>query len=168
MNWKVPNGTTDDDMSNFEDSDSKCDSTYQDSPPSPTPSIEVKSLKRSSSNEISTSSACPIKQPCTKSVSSIRAALQNNEKNQQRPGLLRYFNKATEEEHHKYLAQIDEEMKDRTEDTLLLAEWAKLKHEEKRCQYEREKKCAQCARLKNQEIMAGLRSPGGSKQQVKK
>jgi hypothetical protein len=73
-------------------------------------------------------------------VSSIRAALQDNERNQQQPGLLRYFNKATEEEHHKYLARTDEEMKARMDDILLSAEWAKLKHEEKRRQYQKEKK----------------------------
>lgn len=129
--------------------------------------IEVKSLKRSSSNELSTSSASPIKCPCTKSLSSICAALQDNKKNKQWPGLLRYFNKATEEEHHKYIAQMDEEMKARMDDTLLSVEWSKLKQEEKKCQYQKEKKHSQRARLKNQEIMRGLRSPGGTKWQVK-
>ena len=116
---KVPDATANDNMSSFNNSDSKCDSTYQNSLPSPTPSIEAKSLKRSSSNKISTTSASLIKWPCTKSVSSIRAALQNNEKNQQQQGLLRYFNKATKEEHCKYLVHMDEEMKNRMDDTIL-------------------------------------------------
>jgi len=141
-----------------------------DSPPSPTHShgVEVKSLKRSTSNELSTSSASPIKRPCTKSVSSIRAALQDNERKQHQPGLLRYFNKATEEEHRIYLARTDEEMKSRMDDTLLSAERAKLYREEKRRRYEKEKKRCQRAKLRNQEIMRGLRSPGGTKRRVKK
>jgi hypothetical protein len=127
-------------------------STHQDSSPLPTCNIEVKFLKRSSSNELSTPSASPIKRPCTKSVSSIRAALQDNERNEQRPGLLRYFKKATEEEHHKYLARTDEEMKTRMDDTLLLAEWEKVKHKEKRRQYEKEKKRSQHARLRTKRL----------------
>ena len=69
-----------DNMSN-EDSGSKSVLTHQDM--SPPHSVKVKSLKRSSSNEIGTSSTSTTKRSCTKSLSSIRTALQDDEKNQQ-------------------------------------------------------------------------------------
>jgi len=141
------------DMSN-EGSGLKSVSTHQDT--SPPPSVEVKALKRSSSNEISTSSTSLTKQSCTKSLSSIRAALHDDEKNQQQHGLLRYFTKATEEQHCEYLMTTDEEMKDRLEDILWSSAQAKRKQAEKKRQYEREKKCVQHTRLKNQEIQSGL------------
>jgi hypothetical protein len=60
--------------------------------------------------------------------------------------------------------RTDEEIKDRMEDVLWSSAQAKLKQAETKRQYEREKKRVQRKRLKNQEILSGLRSPGGTKQ----
>lgn len=63
--------------------------------------------------------------------------------------------------------RTDEEMNGRMEDVLWLSAQEKLKQAEKKHRYEREKKRIQRTRLKNQEILSGLRSPGGTKRQVR-
>jgi hypothetical protein len=141
--------------------------------PPPTSSLEepmVPSRKRSYSHHQnpSSESAIPTKKTRT---SSIRAGLEKTvaavEKQVAAPGLFQYFKKATDEERKEYFARMDEEMEIRLEKERFYSQKAKLEQERKIRNQNRERKRLQRIRKKNLEINSGLRSPGGTKCQVR-
>ena len=105
------------------------------------------------------------KKPRIAAKSSIRVALETKDEPK---GLLKYFLKATEVEHQDHLARMDEEV------TL----WSEKRRFEEQREDQRkvlrkrrrdaERKRLQRTRLKNLEIMSGLRSPGGRRRKVQK
>lgn len=131
--------------------------------------VEEKSpLKRgrSSSGATDMGTASPEKKVCTHK-SSIRKALEsynaNDTDDKQPKGLLRFFKKATKEEHDQYQQRMKEELKSRMED---------IEHYKKKAQERmkrntrisaRERKRCQRERKKYLEIKEGIRSPGGKK-----
>ena len=138
----------------------------------PTPSSldepMVPSRKRSYSHHQNPSSASPTKKTRT---SSIRTGLEKTEaavgKKEAAPGLFQYFRKATDEERKEYSARMDEELKTRLERENSYSQKAKLEQERKIRNQNRERKQLQRIRKKNLEIKSGLRSPGGTKHQVR-
>jgi hypothetical protein len=105
----------------------------------------------------------PLKKPCDKSVSSIRKAL---EKDKPYQGLLKYFGKATAEEHQLDLDRMADEVKGRSEEVTLLALREERQKKTREQRQATERKRLQRAKMKNREILLGLRSPGGTKRQV--
>jgi hypothetical protein len=96
-------------------------------------------------------------------TSSIRTALKSE---QPQHGILNYFNKATDSEYAAYQARMAEEIETRMEKNVWKEGKAKqIKHAliQRRA---KERKRAQRRRKKDHEILAGLRSPGGTKHQV--
>jgi hypothetical protein len=94
--------------------------------------------------------------------STIRNALEGGK----REGLLRYFRKATHKEHEDHLQQMTEYIESRSEEMTLKAQQDKHRHKLMKQKKATERKRLQQAKLKNIEIISGLRSPGGRKQQV--
>jgi hypothetical protein len=119
-----------------------------------------KQKKRSLSN--STTLVVSQKKARMEVTSSIRSALDSKEP----CGIILYFKKATDEEHHQFLARTSDEIKERMNGD----EWNanRMKEREKFIRQEREKikKREQRERRKMHEISKGLRSPGGTKQRV--
>ena len=120
---------------------------------SPPPST---SLKRQIAD---TAAAIPIKRQCTKS--SIRSALEQGDS-----GILQYFRKATAEEHDKHQKQMAEEIEQRAEEDNLHAKQEACRAMMVKRRKDTEWKRLQRTRQKKEEILNGLRSPGGSKQRV--
>ena len=130
--------------------------------------LKVLTWKRSHNSHENSSSATPTKKTCT---SSIRAGLEKTEaavgKQEAAPRLFQYFRKATDEEQKEYLARMDEEIENRMEKENFYSQKVKLERETKIRNQNRERKRLQRKRTKNLEIKSGLRSPGGSKRQVR-
>lgn len=128
----------------------------------------VLARKRSYSLDQNPSSASPMKKTCT---SSIRAGLEKTEaavgKQEVALGLFQYFKKATDEERKEYLARMDEDIENRMEKEKFYSRKAKLMRETKIRNQNRERKRLQRKRTKNLEVKSGLRSPGGTKRQVR-
>jgi hypothetical protein len=140
-------------------------------PPSSPEKLGVPSRKRSYSLHQDPSSVSPMKKTRTGITSSIRAGLEKTEvaigKPGEAPGLFQYFKKATDEEKKEYLTRMDEEIKTRLERERFYSQKAKLEQETITRNRNRERKRLQRARMKNLEIMSGLRSPKGTKHQVR-
>lgn len=100
----------------------------------------------------------------TEVISSIRTALES-EKPQH--GILNYFKKATESESAAYQARMAEEIATRMEETVWREGAAKRKKHASIQRQARERKQTQRRREKDREILAGLRSPGGTKHQAR-
>ena len=93
-------------------------------------------------------------------TSSIRTALKS-ERSQH--GILNYFKKATDLERAAYQARMSEEIAMRMEETVWREEKAKQTKHALIQRQAKERKQQQRRRQKNCEILAGLRSPGGTK-----
>jgi len=128
---------------------------------SPTPSPLSRPRKRAGTLLVPKSKA--LKKFCDKSVSLIRKAL---EKDKPRQGLLKYFSKATAEERQLYLDRTADEGKGRSEELALLALREELQKKTRERRWATERKRLQRAKMKNQEVLLGLRSPRGTKRRV--
>jgi hypothetical protein len=143
-----------------------------DTPPSDsTKEAKVRKRRYYDSDDQSASSANPTKKSRTESTSSIRTGLEKTEaairKKERLPGLFQYFRKATEGERKEYLARMDEETETQTEKEKHYTQKAKREQETRMRDRNRERKRLQRVRMKNLEIKSGLRSPGGTKRQVR-
>jgi hypothetical protein len=123
--------------------------------------MAVKQKKRSLSTSATTAPPLP-KKTRIEMASSVRSGLESGTPH----GILRFFKKATEEDHQAYLARSSEEIQQRMEED----EWKnnRIKERKKMIERKREKKKKreQRDRKKKQEIIEGLRSPGGTKKKV--
>ena len=84
-----------------------------------------------------------------------------------KPGLFQYFKKASQEDQKEYDAHTTEELKEQMEKVLLEECRAKRADKIKVRDANRERKRRQRERKVNLEIKSGLRSPGGTKHQVR-
>ena len=96
----------------------------------------------------------------TEVISSIRAALESE---QPQHGILNYFKKATDSERAAYQARMAEDIATRMEEKGWREGKAKQTKHALIQRRAKERKQAQCRREKDREILAGLRSPGGTK-----
>ena len=152
-----------------EPEENNCISSHTEtSPPRNLKETPVTARKRSHSLHQNHSSASPMKKTRT---SSIRAGLEKTEaaegNMEAAPGLFQYFKKATEEERKEYLARMDEEIETRLERENFYSLKAKRERETRIWNQNRDRKRRQRMRMKNLEIKSGLRSPGGTKHQVR-
>ena len=99
----------------------------------------------------------------TETNSSICIALQ---KKGPPMGILRFFHKATEEEHQAFLSRSLEEIQSHAEDVHNRELHHALHKKNKERRQARERKRTHRVRMRKIEIAAGLRSPGGKKRQV--
>lgn len=143
----------------------KFESTFEpDTESEPDDGNGCKERKRSFSDSDSVTTAPPIpKKTRIEMTSSVRSALESGTHH----GILRFFTKATEEDHQAYLARSSEEIQQRMEED----EWKNNRIKEKKKminrERERKKKREQRDRKKKREIIEGLRSPGGTKKTVR-
>ncbi len=101
----------------------------------------------------------------TRTESSIHAALESKPEGPW-TGLLMYFSKATNEEHQQHLNHTSEEVRNKAEEMALQKKRAEEKKKVQMRSWGKERKGKQQARIRNEEILAGLRSPGGTRHRV--
>jgi hypothetical protein len=102
------------------------------------------------------------KKTCLEVTSSIRTALESEKPR----GILNYFKKATESECAAYQARMAEEITMRMEEEIWREGKAKQTKHAMIQRRAKERKQEQRRREKDREILAGLRSPGGTKRRV--
>jgi hypothetical protein len=116
--------------------------------------------KRSLSSSATIASV--LKKPRTQATSSIRSAIESEPH-----GILLFFKKATPEQHHAFLASSAEEIEQRMETDEWKNSQVDMRKKAIRREREKTKKRDQRQRRKEHEIANGLRSPGGTKRQVR-